>query len=51
MKYRITLELEMETEDEPSSEFIRYDLEQEINCASYSYKINNFTCITDELTK
>lgn len=43
MKKRITIVLEVDTDDKQmlSDDFIKNDLEQEINCASNSYEIKS----------
>ena len=43
MKKRITIVLEVDTDDELmlSDDFIKEDLEQEINCASNTYEIKS----------
>ena len=44
MKKRITVVLEVEDDDEHdmSDEWIRRDIEQEINCASHCYEVKEF---------
>ena len=49
MKKTITIVLETESDDEHmmSDEFIKTDLEQEINCASNSYTVVSINTILD----
>ena len=49
MKKTITIVLETESDDEymMSDEFIKTDLEQEINCASNSYTVVSVNTISD----
>ena len=49
MKKTITIVLETESDDEymMSDEFIKTDLEQEINCASNSYTVVSINTISD----
>ena len=45
MKKKLVVALELDTEDEPTEEQIKADIEQEINCATYSYNVERIEFI------
>lgn len=47
MKKKLVVTLELDTIDqEPTEEQIKADIEQEINCATYSYNVESIEFIT-----